>query len=276
MAALRNLIVLAISLTPVFAQVPNIADGGVLNGASFARGQAIAAGSLVSIFGTNFATSLAVADSIPLSNSMGGVTVTFNDIPAPLVAVIPGGASNADQINAQLPWGVLPGGTTAGSARVVVSRNGVASNPSVVQIAPFSPAIFSVRFGVGIAIAINPDGSLAAPANAVPGIATRPAVIGDAGGLMILGTGLGAVNPTGVDGRDSLDQLRTATTTPSVLVGGIPANVVFAGLSPQFPGVNQINITLPNTIQPGDAVPLQIQVGGITTTDQVTIAVRRP
>lgn len=275
MHAVRVLFTLGLTFAPLLAQTPNIVDGGVINGASFAKGQAVAAGSLVSIFGTNLASSLALADSIPLSNSLGGVTVTFNDIPAPLVAVIPGGASSADQINAQLPWGVLPPGTTSGTARVVVTRNGVASPPGSVQIAPVAAGIFSVQFGVGIAIAINPDGSLAAPLNSVPGIPTHPGVIGDPAGLMILATGLGAVNPPALDGRSSLDQLRTAVTTPTVLVGGVPANVTFAGMSPQFPGVNQINITLPASVQPGDAVPLQIQSGGITTTDQVTIAVRR-
>jgi uncharacterized protein (TIGR03437 family) len=37
--------------------------------------------------------------------------------------------------------------------------------------------------------------------------------------------------------------------------------------------VNQINVVVPQGVTPGDALPLQLQVGGITTTDQVTIAV---
>jgi uncharacterized protein (TIGR03437 family) len=84
---------------------------------------------------------------------------------------------------------------------------------------------------------------------------------------------LGAVNPAAVSGAASLDALRTATTTPTVLVGGQPATVVFAGLSPQFVGVNQINVALPAGTPTGNAVSLQIQVGGVTTSNSVTIAV---
>lgn len=268
---------LLMSALPLLAQAPSIAEGGVLNGASFTKGQAVAAGALVSVFGSNLASRLALADSIPLSNSLGDVSVTFNGVPAPMVAVVPGGTGAADQINLQVPWNALSQGTVSGPAAVVVTRgvppNSTASQPSSVQIGQFGPGIFSVQYGVGIAIAINADGSLAAAQNAVPGIATRPAKIGDRTGLMILGTGLGAVDPPGQTGRDSLDALRRATTTPIVLVGGVPATVLFAGMSPQFPGVNQINIVVPRGAQPGDAVPLQIQLGDITTTDKVTIAI---
>jgi len=46
----------------------------------------------------------------------------------------------------------------------------------------------------------------------------------------------------------------------------------FSGLSPQFVGVNQLNVIVPKAA-PGDAVPIQIQVGGITSPSTITIAV---
>jgi len=61
---LRALLILACVVT-AFAQTPVVASGGVLNAASFATNQGVAPGSLVSIFGTNLAASLALADSIP-------------------------------------------------------------------------------------------------------------------------------------------------------------------------------------------------------------------
>jgi uncharacterized protein (TIGR03437 family) len=67
--------------------------------------------------------------------------------------------------------------------------------------------------------------------------------------------------------------LTNVTTAPVVLVGGVQATVTFAGLSPQFPGVNQVNFVVPSGVTPGDAIPLQFQVGGITTTDKVTMAI---
>ena len=39
-------------------------------------------------------------------------------------------------------------------------------------------------------------------------------------------------------------------------------------------GGYQINVEVPE-VNPGDAVPLQLRVGGITTTEQVTIAIRQ-
>jgi uncharacterized protein (TIGR03437 family) len=57
------------------------------------------------------------------------------------------------------------------------------------------------------------------------------------------------------------------------MVGGVEAQLVFSGMQPQFPGVYQINIILAPGTPTGNAVPLQFVMNGITTTDQVTIAV---
>ena len=266
MRARRAIQVLLLS-SAAFAQTPTISSGGILNSASFDTTMPVTAGALISIFGNNLAATTATADSIPLSTVLGNVSVTVNGIPAPLSGVFH--EATYDQLNAQLPWN-----TPTGTAQVVVTNNGVASPPQTVQVGQVSPGIFSVNSGTGQAIAINnPDGSLAAPAGSIPGLSTRPAVVGDAGGLIILATGLGPVTPTIANGANSLDALRNTTTTPVVLVGGMPVQVLFSGLSPNFVGVNQINVFLPPGTPTGAQVPLQIQVGGLTSTNQVTIAV---
>jgi len=76
-----------------------------------------------------------------------------------------------------------------------------------------------------------------------------------------------------MNGAASLDALRRTTTVPTVLIGGRQAQVPFSGMSPQFPGVNQINAVVPEGVQPGNQVPIQLMVGGVTTSNQVTIAV---
>lgn len=264
---MRSLIFILVFAGFAAAQTPTVVKGGVLNGASFDQTMPVTPGSLISIFGSNLAATTANADSIPLSTVLGNVSVTFNGISAPLNGVFH--ASTQDQINAQLPWN-LPTGT----ATVVVTNNGVSSAPQTLQVGQFSPGIFSVNFGVGQAIAINgSDGTLAAPAGSVPGLTTRPAKIGDPFGIAILCTGLGPVTPTVANGANSLDGLRTTNTNPVVLVGGVPATVIFSGLSPQFVGVNQVNVTLPASTPTGNNIPLQIQIGGLTSTNQVTIAV---
>jgi uncharacterized protein (TIGR03437 family) len=247
------------------SQTPAVPAGGVINAASGASTTApVAPGSLVSIFGSNLAGGLAQADSIPLSTSLNSVSVTFNGIAAPLLFVSGG------QINAQLPWNVLASGTT-GTANIVVTRSGQSSAPQSVPVGPFSPGIFAVN---NIAISINPDGTVAAAPGAIPGLNTRPAKIGDPGGLVILCTGLGAVNPPVQTGDKVTDgQLHNATTTPTVLIGGKAATVVFAGMTPQFVGVNQINVAIPAGTPTGDKVSLQISVGGVTTSADIVMAV---
>jgi uncharacterized protein (TIGR03437 family) len=242
--------VAAPALTPVIA--------AALNGASFATSQALTSGQLASLFGDAMATSPVEASSIPLPFSLGGVSLTVQGIPAPLLYVSP------HQINFQVPWTVQ-----FGSAEIAVSVNGGPAGKFTATLGGVSPAIFSTQFGAGQAIAINPDGSLAGPVGSIPGLAVRPAKVGDP--LIILGTGLGLVLPTAQTGANSLDTLRKAIITPTVLIGGTSSPVGFAGLSPQFVGVNQLNITVPNV--PAGVVPLQIDVGGIRTTDKVTIAV---
>ncbi len=247
------------------AQTPSIFAGGVLNGASFVKGQGVAPGSLVSIFGTELAAGLTQNDTVPLSTKLSNVSVTFNNIPAGLYFVSGG------QINAQIPWDVMAADATSGKITTVVTRNGVPSPPLDVDFLPVAPGIFYLPDFGGWAIAINADGSLAAPTGSIPGINTHPASVGD--GLALLATGLGAVDTPLPNGAASLDKLRNAKVIPTVLVGGQSATVFFAGLAPQFPGVNQVNFSIPAGL--GTAtVPLQLRANNITTPDVVKIAVR--
>src|SRR5579864_1464209 len=94
------------------AQAPSVAPGGVLNAASFGKdanglGTAVAPGSLVQIYGTYTGATLADASTVPLSTNLGNVSVTFNNVPAPIRNVSPGGPFPF--INAQLPFDVQPG-----------------------------------------------------------------------------------------------------------------------------------------------------------------------
>lgn len=247
------------------AQPPTINNGGILNGASFAAGQPVSVGSLISIFGSNLASGLAQADTIPLSTSLGGVTVQFvnggTSVNAPLLFV------TGTQINAQVPWELVPGGATQ-NVSVTVNVNGVASAPSQFSVGPFSPGIFTA--GQTFAIATNVDGTLAQPVGKFQGLTTHPAKLGDA--IVIYATGLGAVDNPPADGGIPPSGLVHTLTTPTVLVGGISAQVFFSGLQPQFVGVNQVNIFIPMNAPTGDAVPLQIQMGGVTSPANVTIA----
>jgi uncharacterized protein (TIGR03437 family) len=247
------------------AQIPSVADGGVLNAASFTKGQAVAPGSLVSIFGSDLAASLAQADTVPLSTTLADVSVTFNGISAPLQFVAPG------QINAQLPYESLPAGVPNGQVNVVVMRSGANSLPKSVSLLPITPGVYTIPPGVGYAVAVNnADGTIAAPVGAIQGFPTHPARVGDV--LIVYANGLGPVDPPVANGAASLDKLRNTLTMPTVWIGGVQAQVLFSGLSPQFPGVNQLNVVIPN-VAAGDKIPFQVESGGIRSTDQAVIAI---
>jgi uncharacterized protein (TIGR03437 family) len=245
---------------------PSVTNGGIINAASFAVGQVVAPGSLVSIFGSALGSGLLQSDTVPWSANLGGTSVQINGVTAYLDFVSPG------QINAQMPWDVLPQGVTSGTVNVVVTTGQGSSMPVSINVGPAGPGIFSIPPGAGYAVAVNnADGSVAAPDGAIAGVVTHPAKVGDV--LILYANGLGAVDSTPADGAASLDMLRNTVAPPTLLIGGNPAQVLFHGLSPQFPGVNQVNLVVPQTAS-GSSVPIQIQLGGITSTNQVVIAIQ--
>jgi len=222
-----------------------------VNGASFVPNSPLTGGAIASIFGNGYASTNTYASAIPLPATLDGVSVTIGGFPAPLLFAGP------KQINLQVPWEVS--GT---NADVVVTANGTVLPPYSATLAPYSPAVFTTQSGIGQAIAINPDGSLADQ--------NHPAKVGEP--LVILATGLGAVTPPAVDGANSIDTERDTVTKPKILIGGAEAQVLFSGLSPQFVGLNQINVTVPQ-VQAG-VQPLQISLAGVVTSEKVTIAVQ--
>jgi uncharacterized protein (TIGR03437 family) len=256
---------------------PTIAPNGVLDSAANTTG--LAPGSLVSIFGSNFASSLSLSSTTPLSTQLGGASVTFNGIPAPLTAVIPAGnpAISNDQINAQLPWNVVPSGASGTATVVVTTQNGGSSAPINVPIVPVAPTLFTLNFaGFVQAIAVNPDGTIAGPTSSiVPGLPSRPAKVGDAGGLIFYANGLGPVTVTPNNGDVPPAGVMSHTLNEQqvvVTVGGAQVQTIYSILTPQFPGVYQVGVFLPPGTPTGDGLPLQIQIGSLMS-NQATISV---
>jgi len=114
-----------------------------------------------------------------------------------------------------------------------VVRDGIESNLRQIYISRFSPGLFTFQSGIGPAVAANLDGSFAQSAGFLPGIAARPAEIGEV--ITIYATGLGDVNVPISNGASSVDQLRETVIAPTVLIGGLPGRLLFSGLSSQYP-----------------------------------------
>jgi len=264
-----------------------VASGGVANSASFAadsNGNAlpVAPGSLVSIFGAFAGANPAAASGTPFPATLGGVNVTFNGYPAPLTLVVPGGPYPF--INAQIPYEVLQANQTSALVNVVVTVNGIPSAPQQLTVVPAAPGIFTIPpTGQGTAVLVFVDpadqvAKIAAPtaSSGSIGYPTAPVPRGQA--AFFYATGLGALSPPMTDGTGGTGSpfvSHLASNQPFVTVGGIQAEVDYAGQAPGFPGVNQINIVIPPNAPTGNNIPLQIQTtDGSVVSNSANISVR--
>jgi uncharacterized protein (TIGR03437 family) len=230
---------------------------GIANGASGARG-AVAPGEIVTITGTLIGptanATLTMTSDGKVATSLAGVRVFFDEFAAPLLYV------SAGQINATVPYEVAGRAT----AQVRVQKDGVASDPYMIQISPTAPGIFTAtQDGRGQAAALNDDNA----ANSQSSPANRGSIV------QVFGTGEGITQPPGITGSVT-DGLRVAVGKVSATVGGLPAEVVFAGAAPQaIAGLFQVNIRIPPNATTGD-VPIAITVGEAKSQTGVTIAVK--
>jgi hypothetical protein len=100
----------------------------------------------------------------------------------------------------------------------------------------------------------------------------NPAHSGDA--LVIYCDGLGDVDPRQIAGSETpFMPLSQTLETVTVTIGGVDAPVFFAGLTPGFTGLYQVNAFVPAGMAPGDNVPLVITQSG-RSSPAVMISIR--
>src|SRR6202021_398460 len=109
----------------------------VVNGASYSGN--IAPGTWVSIFGTGLSTAIVTAAGVPLQTTLGGVSVTFNGIAAPLSYVSP------TQLIAVVPFEIqiLPTPSPPVTVPVVVTTSAGSSVPRIISLSRESPGLFT-------------------------------------------------------------------------------------------------------------------------------------
>ncbi|MGH9768458.1 MAG: hypothetical protein ACREAB_13585 [Blastocatellia bacterium] len=212
---------------------------------------AIAPKAIVAAFGLNLAAVTQTALSMPLPTTIAGASITVQDNAgierlAPLFFVSPG------QINYQMPAGTLPG------PALIKFNNGTGQTvSSSAIIARSAPSIFTQdTTGAGAASALDAFTFTSAPFNA-----TR--ADGSPNVIAVFGTGLGA-DATDIDGNMGANV--------QAMIGGQAAQVLYAGRTPGFVGLNQMNVMLPAGISPG-AHRLVITRGGVSS-NTVSIAIR--
>jgi uncharacterized protein (TIGR03437 family) len=176
---------------------------------------------------------------------MEDVAVDVNRTSIPLYYVSPG------QINAQLPFDLAPG-----DARLRVRNGSITTAEETFRVAATSPGAFQA--------ALNQDSTINSAQN--------PERAGNI--VVVFLTGIGAVAPPVPYGDlASTTVLSRATAEVSATVGGVNAEVQFAGMTPGSIGLAQVNISIPPGTLPGSQVPVAIKVGD-RTSNTVSIAVR--
>jgi uncharacterized protein (TIGR03437 family) len=131
-------------------------------------------------------------------------------------------------------WAVIPQGATLGAATVTVS--GIPLNATL-QIVPTAPGLFTRNYlGYGTTIALDRSGMRLGLTNAALPLQE----------ISLWGTGLGDAT----------------TSAVTVEIGGLPAQVVYAGAQ-GFPGLDQIDVIVPRSAPQSCYVPVRIRVKGV-------------
>ena len=238
---------------PGTAGPPNPGAVTVVNVAGF-RNASVAPGSLAAAFGDFSGVTSSDAAAIPLPKQLNGVRVLVNEFATPLIAV------RAGQINFQ-----VPAATGVGAASVRVQHNGNDLAAGTVQVVTAAPGLF-VADPVSLAIpgaVLDQDSRLVTDASQ----ARRGSVI------QIYATGQGATDPSVEDGaaRGGLAPAQSRLV-PRVYFAGELAEVLFSGLQPDFPGLWQINVRVPDGAALSGQTPVFVAIGS-NASNAVTVAV---
>lgn len=236
----------------------------VTSAASFAAGT-LAPDAIGTLFGSGLAAAAESAPSIPLPTTLGNVQVQVRDAAgttrtAPLFYVSP------TQVSFQ-----VPNGTTAGSATITVTYNGASVGQGSVAIETVKPGLFSANssgqgVAAAIAVRIKSDGTQVAESMLQYNQTTKlyesvPLTVGDSTEpLYLLAFGTGFRN-------------RPATSTVTATIGGVAAEVTYAGAQGTLVGLDQANIRIPASLAGKGEVNLVLTVDG-KTANTVTLNIK--
>jgi uncharacterized protein (TIGR03437 family) len=224
-----------------------------VSAASFFR-SVLAGDSIVAAFGSNLASSVQVATSVPLPTELAGTRVTVRDRAgverlAPLFFVAP------LQVNY-----LMPADTNAGTTTVTIS-NADGSSSETTQVISISPGLFTANTNgqgppAAVVLRVRNDGSQS----------FEPVAIFDSAQNSFI--------PTPIDLGPATDQLflilfgsgirsRSAQTTVTARLAGIDLPVSYAGPQDNFVGLDQLNIGLSRGLSGKGEADLTLVVDGI-------------
>ena len=262
----------SVTLTVTGAGAPAFTAGGVLNALGYQA--KLAPDTVFVIFGSGMGPStLAAAAGPNYPTTLGGTSITFT----------PTGGGAA--INAKMVYsvagqvaGLLPSSIAPGTYAVRVTYGTLPSAPQNVTVVARSFGIATANSaGTGTAQATigNVNGGVSLTRFTSGSVAfggldwtLSPAHPGDT--LVLWGTGGGA-DPANDTGGTSGDQTQAGNF--SVIVSGRQITPLYAGASSGYPGLWQVNFTLPADIAPDCFASVQVSAGGeVSNTVSIPIA----
>jgi uncharacterized protein (TIGR03437 family) len=194
----------------------------------------IAPSSIFIVQGTGMADT---GDPVLQSSAAPGLPLTFHGAS---IAVVVAGVTTHPAIYYTSPTqiaAVLPANTPVGSGNLTVSYNGLASAPFAITVVKSAPGLN--YYGINSVVATDAvTGSILTFQNAASPGQT----------IVLWATGIGS---------DAADSDTTYTTSPhavntnlQIYFGGTLAKILYAG-SAGYPGVNQINVVIPDSVTTG-------------------------
>jgi uncharacterized protein (TIGR03437 family) len=249
--AANSSVTIPVQFTVEAQMAPVAFAGAAVNNGTFAPGEPLAQGDIGAVFGDQFTLGdIAFPSGLPLPTTVNGTQVLVNNTPAPLYFISNG------QIDFEVPFEVPAGGTT-----VQVIRNGQKGNLIAVKIAASEPR-FLLLNGGPYAVLTTPD-----TPPVVTGTPDHPAKGGDIVVAYVIGLGqttppvqTGVAAPTSPLAKVSNVKVCLGQDTPFTKANCFTPD--FAGLTPGFVGLYQINIKIPGVV-PSGSTALYFTVGNV-------------
>ena len=183
--------------------------------------------------------------------SIFGLQLTRPDLAEVTMDGMAAAVSFADraQLNFQAPYGI------AGRTRTQLElrMGGALIHRAWIEVQGAAPALFESG---ALVIAVGANGQLNSDAS--------PAFAGDL--LTLYGTGEGLQREVG--------GFQIPFLPFSVEIAGIPADLLYAGAAPGFPGLLQVNLRLPGQLRLRGRVPIVVKVGAFTSVKAQFVAVQ--
>jgi uncharacterized protein (TIGR03437 family) len=220
---------------------PSISLNGVVSASDYGKFPETAPGSQIEIYGSNLARDVRGWSGGDFTNGIAPTSLDSTFV------TIGGKAAFVDYISPGQVNVVVPSDVPTGLEQLTVTTAAGTSSDYEITVNSLEPGLLApAAFNIGgtqYVAAFFPDNSAALPTGAIAGLPSHPAKPGDV--VTLYGIGFGPVIPN-IPAGQIVDASNKLASSFAVSIGGKPASVQYAGLAPNYTGLYQINLVVPN------------------------------